>query len=70
MSASCDYAQEFGVGVGVDVSVGFLVEELAKVFGIYEVTVDAHGDTERRVDVERLSLGAVSLLVVHISCLL
>ena len=51
-------------------SVGLLVEELAKVFGVYEVTVDAHGDTERRVDVERLSLGAVSLLVVRTSCLL
>lgn len=51
-------------------SVGFLIEELAEVFGVYEVTVDAHGDTERRVDVERLSLGAVSLLVVHTSCLL
>ena len=51
-------------------SVGFLIEELAEVFGVYKVAVDAHGDTERRVDVERLGLGAVSLLVVHMSCLL
>lgn len=51
-------------------SVSFLIEELAQVFGVDKVAVDAHGDTEWRVDVERLSLGAVSLLVVHTSCLL
>jgi len=52
------------------VSVCFLIEELAQVFSVDEVAVDAHRDTEWCVDVERLSLGAVSLLVVHTSCLL
>jgi hypothetical protein len=52
------------------VSVSFLIEELAQVFGVDKVAVDAHGDTEWCVDVERLSLRAVSLLVVHTSCLL
>lgn len=64
ISASFDYAQELRVGIGVDVSVGFLVEELAEVFGVDEVTVDAHGDTERSVDVERLSFGAVVAFLV------
>jgi len=46
------------------VSVSFLVEELAEVFGVDEVTVDAHGDTERGVDVEGLSFrAAVAFLV-------
>jgi hypothetical protein len=42
ISASCDYAQELRVGIGVDMSVGFFVEEFAEVFGVDEVTVDAH----------------------------
>jgi len=50
-----DVEEELRVGIGVDVSVSFLVEELAEVFGVDEVTVDAHGDTERGVDVEGLS---------------
>jgi hypothetical protein len=64
ISARFDYAQELRVGIGVDVSVSFLVEELAEVFGVDEVTVDAHGDTERGVDVEGLSFrAAVAFLV-------
>lgn len=39
-------------------SVGFFVEELAKVFGVDEVTVDAHRDTEWRINVEWLSFRA------------
>jgi hypothetical protein len=64
ISASFDYAQELRVGIGVDVSVGFLVEELAEVFGVDEVTVDAHGDTEGGVDVEGLSFRAIIAFLV------
>lgn len=41
-------------------SVCFFVEEFAKVFGVDEVAVDAHGDSEWRIDVKRLSLGSVN----------
>lgn len=65
-SASCGYAQELRVGIGVDVSVGFFVEELAEVFGVDEVAVDTHRDSERRVNVEGLGLRSVSVVsVVH-----
>lgn len=50
------YAQEFRVRVRVDVPPGFHVQELAKVLGVHKVAVDAHGESEGRVDVKGLRL--------------
>lgn len=69
-SRSCDtlsntrYAQELRVRVRVDVAPGFDVQEFAKVLGVHEVAVDAHGETKGRVDVKGLGLRPVIQIFV------
>lgn len=50
--------QEFGVGGGVHMATGFVVQELDEVGGIDKVAVDGHGQAEWGVDEEWLRFGA------------
>ena len=54
------YAQELRVRVRVDVPPGLHIQELAKVLGVHQVAVDAHGESEGRVDVKGLRLRPIT----------
>ena len=40
-------------------SASFLIQELAKGLRVHEVSVDAHSNTKRRINVKRLRLGSI-----------
>lgn len=45
-------------------SVSFLIQKLAQVLGVHEVTVNAHRNSEWRIDIEWLSFGPMVTMSV------
>jgi hypothetical protein len=52
--------QQLRVGIGIHVSASFYIQEFAKIAGVDQISVHAHGQSKWRIDVKGLRLGPTS----------